>query len=371
MGGFVPGLELAEGFYREVVAPILATDFAGLRYSAALIGSGSEILGYDSPRSMDHHWGPKLQLFVPKSGAEDLAAEICDVLGRRLPVAFRDIPTNFGPPDEIGVRLLRPIESGPVQHMVAVTTIHRFFWEALGVDPHAPPTKRDWLLFPQQRLLEMTAGRVFHDDLGLAEVRARLAWYPHDVWLYLLSGQWKRISQEEAFLGRTGEVGDEIGSAIVAARLVRDLMRLVFFMERRYAPYSKWLGTAFSRLPAAPELEPVLHAVLHAETWKEREAHLTQAYRVAARMHNDLRITTPLPTEVSLYHDRPFLVIHAERFAAALKDRLGDAYLRSLPDIGGVDQVTDNTDVLSHAPLFRALSSLYEPNGPVSQPPRS
>ncbi|HWD74857.1 MAG TPA: DUF4037 domain-containing protein, partial [Solirubrobacteraceae bacterium] len=47
--------------------------------------------------------------------------------------------------------------------------------------------------------------------------------------------------------GRCAEAGDELGSAVVTARLARDLMRLCLLMRRRYPPYSKWLGTAFAR----------------------------------------------------------------------------------------------------------------------------
>jgi hypothetical protein len=51
MTGFVPGLELCRGFYEEVVAPAVAA-----RHGAALLGSGSDILGYDAERSTDHDW---------------------------------------------------------------------------------------------------------------------------------------------------------------------------------------------------------------------------------------------------------------------------------------------------------------------------
>jgi hypothetical protein len=57
---FVPGLKLAELFYKEAVRPVLLKHFPRLRYSAALIGHGSEVLGFDTERSTDHHWGPRV-----------------------------------------------------------------------------------------------------------------------------------------------------------------------------------------------------------------------------------------------------------------------------------------------------------------------
>lgn len=61
---FLPGLELCRRFHADVVAPILAERLPGLPYAAARIDTGSELLGLDTPRSMDHDWGPRLQLFL-------------------------------------------------------------------------------------------------------------------------------------------------------------------------------------------------------------------------------------------------------------------------------------------------------------------
>ena len=65
----------------------------------------------------------------------------------------------------------------------------------------------------------------------------RFKYYPRDVWLYLMASGWNRIGQEEHLMGRAGLAGDEIGSALIGSRLVRDLMRLCFLMEQQYAPY--------------------------------------------------------------------------------------------------------------------------------------
>ena len=102
-------------------------------------------------------------------------------------------------------------------------------------------------------------------------------------------------------MGRCGDVGDELGSRVVAARLVHDLMLLCFLHERVYAPYSKWFGTAFSRLRCAERLGPVLQAALEGGTWRERETHLSLAYTLVAEAHNALAISKPLSVEV-----RPF-----------------------------------------------------------------
>ena len=66
---FIPGLELNELFYKELVAPILKRNFQNIKYSAALIGWGSEVLGYDDAQSTDHNWGLRFQIFLSNEDA--------------------------------------------------------------------------------------------------------------------------------------------------------------------------------------------------------------------------------------------------------------------------------------------------------------
>ncbi|MEO7002137.1 MAG: DUF4037 domain-containing protein [Ktedonobacterales bacterium] len=387
---FVAGLDLSERFYTEAVRPILDAAFPSLAHAAALIGSGSEVLGFDTPRSADHNWGPRLQLFLRPDDHATHYAAISQTLAERLPRDFLGYSTNFTSPSDSGSRLMKPLSAPAapaptapvpsdaeapaamqderlfVRHFVEITTVDAFFRVHLGIAPTLTPRPLDWLLLPEQRLLSVTAGRVFHDGLGnglgeLNALRQTFAYYPHDVWLYLMSAQWRRIAQEEAFVGRTGEAGDELGSRIVAARLARDLMRLAFLQERRYAPYSKWLGTAFARLACGPELAPLLTEALRAESWQRREHALSQAYSIVARLHNALNVTAPLPTQVSPYYGRPFLVIHADRFADALHIAILDEMVLTLPfPIGSVDQWVDSTDALDRPALLTRLSAAYE-----------
>jgi hypothetical protein len=209
---------------------------------------------------------------------------------------------------------------------------------------------------------------VFHDDDGrLTALRQRLAWFPRDVWLYKLACQWRRIAEEQAFVGRTGLAGDELGSRIIAARLARDVMRTALLIERRYAPYAKWLGTAFSRLPCAGALSRPLERALAASEWKPREAALAEAYRLVAELHLERGLPGAFAPRVGPYFERPFTVINADEIAAAIHAEIDDALLGELPIVGSLDQVTDATPLIeAPARAQAAMRALFDHVEPVA-----
>lgn len=353
---FIKGLDLSELFYEEAVKPILAKRFPDLVYSAALIGLGSEVLGFDTPQSMDHDWGPRLMLFLPEADHETYRDEIDQVLRQELPGEIHGYPTNFGHHED-GTTVMTATDSGHINHGVMFLTVQCFFKYVLSFDPTGNIRAADWISVPEYRLLMLASGRVFHDGLGQLEpIRARLHYYPDDVWLYLLAAQWRRIAQEEAFMGRCGQVGDDLGSRLVAARLVRDLMRLCFLMKRLYAPFIKWFGSAFAQLDCATDLVPIFTRVLEANSWEERQTHLTVAYGSVAKMYNTLGITKPLITGVSQFHSRPFLVIHADRFVDAIRAEIKSEEVRALPEhLGSFDQFIDSTDAQRYLDRFKEV----------------
>jgi hypothetical protein len=246
---------------------------------------------------------------------------------------------------------------------VAVLTLRGFWLDQLNFDLEQPLEPADWLTFSQQRLRCLTTGPVYHDGIGLNDVRARFNYYPRDVWLYLLAAGWARLGQEEHLMGRAGLAGDELGSALIGARLVRDVMRLCFFMERRYAPYPKWFGSAFRQLTLAAALEPSLTGAVQGRTWQERETHLEVAYQALAAAHNALSITGPMPEQARSFYGRPFRVMALHGFATALLGQIRDpavARIAARPVIGSLDLFSDNTDLIAN-PVWRpALRRLYE-----------
>ncbi|WP_406387725.1 DUF4037 domain-containing protein [Streptomyces sp. NBC_00887] len=358
---FLPGLELSRILYEEAVRPILDEAYPGLQYAAARVGVGSEVLGFDTARSADHDWGPRLDLFLAPKAAAEYGADLHALLRERLPKDVRGWPTHFRHGDPVDPVGLMERTDGPVNHRVAVNDVSTWLAGRLGPgSASGEPTVGDWLAMPQQRLAEVTGGAVFHDGLGtLTAARRQLAWYPDEVWRYLLACQWQRISQEEAFVGRCAEVGDDLGSAVVTGRLVRDLMRLCLLLGRTYAPYSKWLGSAFRRLPVAEDLMPSLRGAVTATEYAAREQHLCDAYEVVAALQNDTGLAEYVDPTRRRYHNRPFQVLHAERFAHALERTITDQVLRGLPLSGSVDQWTDNTDLLGQqGPVRAAINAL-------------
>jgi hypothetical protein len=353
---FIKGLDLSELFFTEAVKPILTRNFPDLIYSAALLGKGSDVIGFDTPQSMDHDWGPRLMLFLSETDHKHYHEKINQVLSLEIPNEIHGFSTNFGHHED-GTTVMKKEDNAPVHHRVSILGVQSFYTDILGFDPTSDIQPVDWVSVPGQYLLMLTSGRVFYDGLEeLEPLRKKLNCYPEEVWLYLLAAQWQRISQEEHFMGRCGQVSDDLGSRLIAARLVLDLMHLCFLMERKYAPYIKWLGSAFAKLKCARDLDPVFIQVLKSGSWEERQKYLSVGYEFAAEMHNSLSITEHLTAQVSQFHNRPFLVIHAENFADAIRAKITSKSVLALPEnLGGVDQFLDSTDSLKYLDRIRKI----------------
>ena len=380
MPDFIPGLALNEAFYWQAIRPVLDRHYPDLPHSAARIGDGSEVLGFDTPVSRDHEWGPSLLIFLPPEGFESRKAAIHETLRQELPVQILGYSTHYSQPDlaDGGTRIRQEIEHGPVDHHVYFDTAAGFFRGKLGIDAFSEPELADWLTFSEQSLLGVTAGKVYFDGLGIEALRWRFAYYPREVWLYLLANEWALISQIEAFVGRTWSVGDELGSRLLAARVARLLMHLCFLMEKRYAPYSKWFGTAFKRLACYSQMGPLLEGAVAAGDYGERERYLAQAYTLAAEMHNALGITPPLETRTRTYsgwhalrsgitdlslddprNTRPHLCIFGGRFAEAIRGAIrSPEVLAFAAEKGSVDQfLVESSGALQDVTFCRSLKA--------------
>ena len=332
------GTELSRAYFEQVVEPLVRRRRPEMPLAAARLGAGSEVLGLDDTMSRDHDWGLRLDLLVPA----DAVAEVEAHLTQSLPVSFGGHPTRFATTWD-------PV----VRHRVQVQTAPELAVARLGVDPTAGLTLDDWLSLTGQAVLEVTGGEVFADDAGeLTGIRRRLEWYPDDLWRHVVATDWARLAQELPFVGRTGDRGDDLGSRVVAARLVGIAMHLGHLLERRWPPYAKWLGTSFARIPRASAAAGSLEAALAADHWRERESGLVDALRVLSRMQADVELPT-VDDPVEPFWDRPYQGVR-EATVSLLADSIRDPDVRSLPrGVGSAEQWSDNVDVLVDASLRR------------------
>ena len=95
MQDFIPGLELSHDYYWQVVRPLLDLHHPGLPHAAGLIGPGSEVLGFDTVMSMDHHWFPRVLIFLNEDDI-GLSPSIHEMLRWELPPLIHGLPLEPG-----------------------------------------------------------------------------------------------------------------------------------------------------------------------------------------------------------------------------------------------------------------------------------
>ncbi len=343
MSGFVKGGELCEGFFHDCAKPILDAEFPNLRYSAALIGYGSDVLGYDDSISTDHMWGPRFYLFV---GEISLKPQILDALSSKLPYLYRGFSVNFDEPDlaDNGVRHPKPISSGRVSPLIFIETFDDFLESQLGTHDFGSLKAVDFLGFSEHRLLSLVSGRFFVDYIACEKRLEAIRFYPDCVKRYLLASLWEQLASEQAFMRRASDVGDDLGSRIICARTVERLMRLAFLYRERYAPYAKWLGTAFSRLNPSEKLVRTLETALSTADASLREDSIIAAELALLELHNASGLTSQIPLESGDYYGRKIRTVHPERVSESLEATLRGTELEGLPLVGSFSEAPSLAD---------------------------
>jgi hypothetical protein len=347
MSEFVPGLKISQQFYEKIVAPIIQQDFPNLVYSAALIGPGSEVLGFDTALSTDHDWRPRVFIFLSTKDSVEYCEQVEETIRKNIPQTFMDYPTSVARSDNLCSRF--------------VYSLNEWVEKYLGLNLEKKIGVVDWLTSHEHHLRSFVEGEIFYDKLNeLTDLRTLLSYYPHDIWLYQMASEWIKISQEQAFIGRTGDVGDDLGSRLITSRIVHSIMRICFYLEKTYIPYSKWFGVGFGKLKCATVLRPLLEKVMSSNTWKERELALAPVYEIIIKIQNEFKVTNPINTNMRSYFNRPYMVIDSDDIVSGLRSSIQDEKLKSLPLIGSVNQFTESVDFVDDNKMRDKAKKLYE-----------
>lgn len=355
----ISGIDLSERFFYEVVKSVVDTEFPDLRYAAALLGPGSEVLGLDDDISKDHDWGLRLFLFIEESEYDYLSLTLNQLFRDRLPYTFLAHSTNWALNED---KTMRPeyTEEGEVNHRIQIHSVQSYLKNYLGIE-NLDLSEKEWLLLPEQRLLEFVSGKIFYNNnLGeLTVARSKLFYFPDNVWKFKILSQWCRISEEIAFVGRTRMLGDELGSRIEASRLVRMLVELAFILKRKYVPYAKWMTTLFMLLPIAKTLHPLLMEILNEVDSSRREELLCESYLLMLEEQNKLHITPEIQGKTQQFHTRPQLIVNIDEIIKEL-EKVVEQPLKDLKHIGSIDQFIDSTTIQSDSIFAKNAKGFFE-----------
>lgn len=363
MGEFIKGLNLCEGFFNECAKPIIDRFFPDLRYSAGLIGYGSDVLGYDDEVSRDHMWGPRFYMFLNEND-KNKKGEIFNKFAENLPYEYKGYSVNFTEPDpnDCGVQHPQFIDSGKINPLIFIQTFGEFLIDEIGTADLQNITPLDWLTFSEHRLLSLISGKLFVDKLSIKEQTEKIKFYPDDVKLYLIASQWNIIASEQAFVKRCGEVSDKIGSQIICARIAERLMRLCFLYKDTYAPYSKWFGTAFNKLNVDENIKLKINYALNANDLTERENNLVSAQALVADLHNASELTDKVDYSVESYFGRDIKVIFADKFADAIIEKLKGTVFENMSLIGTMSQFGGLSDFSDEKQHYKRIKNIYSDN---------
>lgn len=270
------GIEAAKRLYEDFGAPMLEREFPAesARIAAGLAGHGSECFFFDDEISRDHDFTPGFALWITQ--------EDDDAFGFRLARAYAELLKEHGPVSSAGSSAL-----GEAEHGVCV--IGDFYTRHIGI-PGAPRHWREWLNIPEYAFAEAVNGSVFRDDSGIfSGIRETiLHGMPEDV-------RKKKLAARAAVMAQSGQYnflrclkhGERGAACLALAEFVRNAGSMIFLLNRRFAPYYKWMFRAMRSLPRLGTMAEPLEFLLAESAPDSVKAEIAES--VCAGVAEELR----------------------------------------------------------------------------------
>lgn len=260
-------IDISREFFSEVVLPILQREFPEETAQTAfgVFGYGSEVLRLDDDYSRDHHWGLRINAVMPQALFAARRGDLVSTIAAQLPSVWRGQSLREGYTRTGGLEL---------------TSLEQYLTQTIGLS-HPPRTNAEWLTMPEEDIVHVVGGEVWHDPAGrFTAVRQALnAYYPEPVrrrriahWCRYYSGMGTYALQRALLRG------NELYCVTTFARAIKLGVQLAFLLDKQYFPYDKWLWAYFEKLPrmAARLSGLVAEAVQLATPWERKLELLDQ-----------------------------------------------------------------------------------------------
>lgn len=361
------GLELNERFYFDVVKKLINKEFPMLenKYAAGLIGYGSDVLRNDDALSRDHEWGPRCHIWLSDEDYQMYAQAMDEMLLKELPLTYLGYQTRYKWDEEFRALVGVDTKKNSLHH-IAITTVERHLKIQFGILKRQEKyylTDVEWLCMPEQKLLELTRGKIFEDpNKEITDIRKSFSYYNEEVWRYKILYCWEQISDLE-IIPLCFARGDEVGGKICLSRVLEHVIRLTYLYNKKYYPgYMKWFGYEFLRLPTlAKEIELHIKVCQCSANVEVIMDNLKCILYVLMKAHNELQVTEYVNLE-SGKMARGLCDFSVRQITDVLEESLPKG-MKELGIRGGCDQWISNGDLLIWAEKFTKFKKIYEDNG--------
>ena len=228
------GLELSRIFWEVHGRPAFEVQLPELlpRMAVGLAGEGSECFGFDDDISRDHDWGAGFCIW--------LTQEDFDALGSQVQKIYERLPST---------------RSGGLER-VGCLSIQNWYHRYTG-SPTGPESFAQWRAVPEAFLATAVNGEVFHDPLGkFSEIRNKLLhFYPEDVRLKKIAGRAATMAQAGQYnYPRCLRRNEPVAAQLALAEFTKAACSMTYLLNRRYAPFYKWLHRGLQNVPILPEM---------------------------------------------------------------------------------------------------------------------
>lgn len=226
---------------------MIRKQFSGIteRIATGLVGYGSECFGFDDEISRDHDYGPSFCIWLPR--------EVYRQYGEQMQAAYDALPKEF-------MGCAARVEEEQGKGRVGVLCMEDFYLGILGRDS-VPGTAEEWFAVAEPALATATNGAVFEDPCGkFTEIReGLLAYYPREVWLKKLAESLARAAQAGQYnYARAMKRGERIAAEIALTEFVKEAMQIVYLLNKKYAPFYKWMHRGMKALAVCSEIGDML-----------------------------------------------------------------------------------------------------------------
>lgn len=248
------GLALSKLYYEQVGRPALEECFPELlpQMAMGLAGEGSECFGFDDKFSRDHDWGPGFCIWLDRPDYETFGGKIQKVYDS-LPAAWADFPSRNVTPEGRG--------------RVGVLCIQDWYKRYTGFS-EGPRTLSEWRRVPEAFLATSVNGEVFTDPLGrFTSIRCHLLdCCPEDIRLKKLAARAAVMAQAGQYnYPRCAKRGEHTAAWLALADFAKAAMSMGYLLNRRYAPFYKWMHRGLRELSKLPRLYEQMDTLFRTE----------------------------------------------------------------------------------------------------------